>query len=250
MCYWKCVTAQTEEADTDKDMGKEWKTEERQEKQHVVTVIVPITFDSESLSCPVNKEKANQYCHSQLQIKLCLLLLPPCSFLGYSVCRNCDKRISIDCWWDQRINKWNVFFSSLPLFVFSSKMGKEWSNGAKHIKRQQSSTNTIKPWSRNYFQRRGSIAVQMFLQFRVSCHKPLNALKQYCAVKVFNRKVVPVLYVGPDMGPNWGKKKMWGKKQTQSKYWKYPPRFMPDIRLYWQCGFNRLSLFLTASAEM
>lgn len=69
-----------------------------------------------------------------------------------------------------------LFFFSLP-FVFSSKMGKEWSNGAKHIKRRQSSTNTIKPWSRNYFPRRGSIAMQMFLQFRVSCHKPLNALK-------------------------------------------------------------------------
>jgi len=69
-----------------------------------------------------------------------------------------------------------MFFSSPP-FGFSSKMGREWSNGAKHIKRRQSSTNTIKPWSRNYFLRRGSIAVQMFLQFRVSCHKPLNAIK-------------------------------------------------------------------------
>lgn len=68
-----------------------------------------------------------------------------------------------------------MFF--FPPFVFSSKMDREWSNGAKHIKRRQSSTNTIKPWSRNYFPRRGSIAVQMFLQFRVSCHKPLNALK-------------------------------------------------------------------------
>lgn len=155
------------------------KSERRKRKQTrktaCLTVIVPITSDSESLSCPVKREKANQYCHSQLQIKLFLLLLPPCSFLGHSICRNGDKRISIDCWWDQRINKWNVFFSS-P-FVFSSKMGREWSNGAKHIKRRQSSTNTIKPWSRNYFPRRGSIAVQMFLQFRVSCHKPLNALK-------------------------------------------------------------------------
>lgn len=175
MCYWKYVTPQTKSRYRERH-GKEWKAEGRQEKQHVVTVIVPITSDSESLSSPVKKVKANQYCHSQLQIKLSLLLLPLCSFLGHSMCRNSDKRISIDCWWDQRINKWNVFFFSPPLF-FSSKMGKEWSNGAKHIKRQQSSTNTIKPWSRNYFPRRGSIAVQMFLQFRVSCHKPLNALK-------------------------------------------------------------------------
>lgn len=49
---------------------KSWYREEkRQEKWNVTTVIVPITFHSESLSCPVKKEKANQYCHSQLQIK-------------------------------------------------------------------------------------------------------------------------------------------------------------------------------------
>lgn len=99
MCYRKYITPQTgEKADTDKDMEKSERQEERQEKQHVVTVIVPITFDSESQSCPVKKEKANQYCHSQLQIKLSLLLLPPCSFLGHSICRSSDKRISIDCW--------------------------------------------------------------------------------------------------------------------------------------------------------
>lgn len=51
-------------------------------------------------------------------------LNPPCFycfhvlfFLGHSIRRNSDKRIWIDCWWDQRINKWNAFFFSLsPLF--------------------------------------------------------------------------------------------------------------------------------------
>lgn len=171
MCYWKSITpGRGKGADT-----AEQRKTERQDKQPVVTVIVAITFDSKSLFCSVRKEKANQYCHSQLQIKLSLLLLPLCSFLGHSICCNTDKLISIDCWWDQRINKWNVFFH--PPFVLSSKMGREWINGAKHIKRQQPSTNTIKPWSRSYFPRQVSIAVQMFLQFRVSCHKPLNALK-------------------------------------------------------------------------
>lgn len=133
MCYRKHITPQTDEkADTDKDMEKSERQEERQEKQHVVTVIVPITFDSESLSCPVKKEKANQYCHSQLQIKLSLLLLPPCSFLGHSICRNSDKRISIDCWWDQRINKWNVFFSpSLCFFLQNGQGVKQWSKTHK-----------------------------------------------------------------------------------------------------------------------
>lgn len=144
--------------------GKEWKAEESQEKQACCDSYSLHYFWFWVAILSVKKEKANQYCHSQLQIKLSLLLLPPCSFLGHSICRNSDKRISIDCWWDQRINKWSGFFFSPP-FVSSSKMDREWSNGAKHIKRRQSSTNTIKPWSRNYFPRRGSIAVQMFLQF-------------------------------------------------------------------------------------
>lgn len=67
-------------------------------REHVVTVIVHIIFVPDSLPGPVKTEKANQYCHSQLQIKLSLLLLPPCSFFGHLICRNSDKRISIDCW--------------------------------------------------------------------------------------------------------------------------------------------------------
>lgn len=69
MCYWKYITPQAggkAHGDTDR------------ETQHVVTLIVTVTFDI----LPVKREKANQYCHSQLQIKLALLLLPPCSFFG------------------------------------------------------------------------------------------------------------------------------------------------------------------------
>ena len=88
------------------------------------------------------KAEANQYCHSQLQIKLPSLLLPPCSFVGHSMCRNSDKRIPIDCWWDQRINKWKFLLFFFPpslclsFFPFSSLLQngqgvKQWSKTHK-----------------------------------------------------------------------------------------------------------------------
>lgn len=133
MCYRKIY--HTTDKRNSRYGQRHGKAEKREEKQHVVTVIIPITFDSESPSCPVKREKANQYCHSQLQIKLSLLLLPLCSFLGHSICRNSDKHISIDCWWDQRINKWNAFFflflPSLCFFLQNGQGVKQWSKTHK-----------------------------------------------------------------------------------------------------------------------
>lgn len=85
---------------------------------------------------PVKKAKANQYCHSQLQIKLSLFLLPPCSFLGHSICRNSDKPISIDCWWDQGELTSGVFcFFFLPpslcFFLQNGQGVKQWSKTHK-----------------------------------------------------------------------------------------------------------------------
>lgn len=113
--------------------GKEWKAEESQEKQACCDSYSLHYFWFWVAILSVKKEKANQYCHSQLQIKLSLLLLPPCSFLGHSICRNSDKRISIDCWWDQRINKWSgVFFSpSLCFFLQNGQGVKQWSKTHK-----------------------------------------------------------------------------------------------------------------------
>lgn len=66
-------------------------------------------------------------------------LNPPCFycfhvlFLGYSIRRNSDKRIWIDCWWDQRINKWNAFFFLSPLcfFLQNGQGVKQWSKTHK-----------------------------------------------------------------------------------------------------------------------
>lgn len=109
----KCTVApQRRKGRSDRDRNINKSERRRKERNSTLWQLwSPISFDSESLSCLSKKGKANQYCHSQLQIKLSLLLLPLCSFSGHSICRNSDKRISIDCWWDQRINKWNGFCS-------------------------------------------------------------------------------------------------------------------------------------------
>lgn len=125
---------QKEKADTDKDTGRSG----TRKAQHVVTVIVTITFDSEQLSCPVREKRQINIVIHNFRLNS-LLLLPLCSFLGHSICRNSDKRIPIDCWWDQRINKWNgfcffIFFLPPPSLCFILQNGqrvKQWSKAHK-----------------------------------------------------------------------------------------------------------------------
>lgn len=78
----------------------------------------PITFDSESLSRPVKKEKANQYCHSQLQIKPTLLLLLPCSFFwaiqSAVTVTNASESIAGEI--SELTSGMGFFFSLSPLF--------------------------------------------------------------------------------------------------------------------------------------
>ena len=164
MCYWKHVTPQTERRQTHrrKTRKREKDEAETEEKRHVSTVIVPITWDSESLFCPVTKKQRqinivihNSRLNSPHFYCLHVLLWAiRCAVTVTNASQSIVGEIS-------ELTSGIFFFFALPLsfsFFFSSlssKMGKEWSNGAKHIKRQQSSTNTIKPWSRNYFPRRG-----------------------------------------------------------------------------------------------
>lgn len=112
--------------------GKQWKAEGRQEKQHVVTVIVSITFDSELLSClSERKRQINIVIHNFRLNSSCFYCLYV-SFWGHSICRNSDKRISIDCWWDHRISKWSVFFPpSLCFFLQNGQGVKQWSKAHK-----------------------------------------------------------------------------------------------------------------------
>lgn len=126
--------------------------------------------------------------------------------------------------------------SLLPPFVSSFKMDRQWSNGAKPIKTRQSSTDTIKPRTRKYFPRRGSIATPLFLQFGVSFHKPLTALKQCCAAWIFYGKV------GPTWGPNTG---VTDKKQeggVKSKHKITIEKILPDSCQTFACITNVVSM--------
>lgn len=146
------------------DMEKSERQRRVKKNKHVVTVIVSITFDSESLSClSKRKRQINIVIHNFRLNSPCFNCLHVLFWAIQSAVTVTNASQSIVGEISELTSGVGFFFP--PPFVSSSKMDREWSNGAKHIKRRQSSTNTIKPWSRNYFPRRGSIAVQMFLQF-------------------------------------------------------------------------------------
>lgn len=151
---------------------RECETKIRQ-KQHIVAVTVAITFESESEpSLSESKRWASNVIPNFKWTCSCFYSVCVQFWLIQSAMRVTNTTQSIV----GEISKLTAIFLPPP-FVSSFKMDRQWSNGAKPIKTQQSSTNTIKPRTRKYFPRRGSIAAPLFLQFAVSFHKPLTALK-------------------------------------------------------------------------
>lgn len=113
-----------------------WKRAKRQrESRETACCDTYITFDSELLSCLSKRQRQiNIVIHNSRLNSL--FLLPPCSFLGHSICRNSDNPISIDCWWDQGELTSGVFWffcvpPSLCFFLQNGQGVKQWSKTHK-----------------------------------------------------------------------------------------------------------------------